>query len=679
LLRGTLQLMGAKPRHSERVARKAFLILQQRAALPPGEPLSLAARLVAAPGGRAGVALARPEFDRLLLDCLDAPELRPAAATAAAAAEQLGAEGLQPEAANGVAAERQSQTGGQERQQMEAAGQQDAQWQQQDVQQPAQEQQQQQPQPAFTLEDLHVACSLREQRSSVAVLLCGTSGTGKSTLAALLAARLGISTVVSTDSIRHMMRSFSSETEDPLLWASTYQAGAHLQQLAAAQAAQATAQAAAQAAQAAAQAASQAGQGAAAAAAGALAAAPPAAGAAASSADAQIAGGLPPRPPQLALPRAGAPLQPSTQRYASLPVAGMDARKAAVRGYKAQAARVLEHVDRLLTGCEARRQSVVVEGVHLSLSMVVRMMQRHPSVVPFLVHISNEAKHMERFAVRSKVMTLRPDGNRYVKHFRNIRAIQDYLAKSADKHAIPKVDNTNVDRSVATIHATLLGCLRRTARGEAVLAGGPSLTCKLLLEEYLRCQSATWSGRDMLELIRRKSAAGEAPSPSDLESTAATATAAASTPRGPLSEAAAEELHANGSVKRSATPPLLRSGAVSREGRPGQAGGHSRQQQQSGQQQDQQQQPQQQQREEEDEGDNRSFYGSDSQVCALPAWRCFRCFVAERCSVPERCCLPPLLTTDWAWLTGPPTTPTPAHLLGPPAIQQRGRHQPLLL
>ena len=31
-------------------------------------------------------------------------------------------------------------------------------------------------------------------------------------------------------------------------------------------------------------------------------------------------------------------------------------------------------------------------------------------VVPFLVHISNEAKHVERFAVRSKAMTLRPDG-----------------------------------------------------------------------------------------------------------------------------------------------------------------------------------------------------------------------------------------------------------------------------
>ena len=47
--------------------------------------------------------------------------------------------------------------------------------------------------------------------------------------------------------------------------------------------------------------------------------------------------------------------------------AALDPRKAAVRGYKAQSARVLEHVGRLLGACEARRQSVVVEGVHLSL------------------------------------------------------------------------------------------------------------------------------------------------------------------------------------------------------------------------------------------------------------------------------------------------------------------------
>ena len=39
----------------------------------------------------------------------------------------------------------------------------------------------------------------------------------------LLAARLGISTVVSTDSVRHMLRSFTPATANPLLWASTYE------------------------------------------------------------------------------------------------------------------------------------------------------------------------------------------------------------------------------------------------------------------------------------------------------------------------------------------------------------------------------------------------------------------------------------------------------------------------
>ncbi len=42
---------------------------------------------------------------------------------------------------------------------------------------------------------------------------------------------------------------------------------------------------------------------------------------------------------------------------------------------------------RLIGGFEARRESVVVEGVHLSLNLVVRLMETHSSVVPFLLHI----------------------------------------------------------------------------------------------------------------------------------------------------------------------------------------------------------------------------------------------------------------------------------------------------
>jgi 2-phosphoglycerate kinase len=36
---------------------------------------------------------------------------------------------------------------------------------------------------------------------------------------------------------------------------------------------------------------------------------------------------------------------------------------------------------------ESRRESIVIEGVHLAPNAVMRLMGKHPSVVPFLVYI----------------------------------------------------------------------------------------------------------------------------------------------------------------------------------------------------------------------------------------------------------------------------------------------------
>jgi 2-phosphoglycerate kinase len=60
-----------------------------------------------------------------------------------------------------------------------------------------------------------------------------------------------------------------------------------------------------------------------------------------------------------------------------------------------------------------------------------------------MVYITNEDKHMERFVVRTKYMTLDPAKNRYIKYIRNIRAIQEYLCNRAEKHLVPKINNTN--------------------------------------------------------------------------------------------------------------------------------------------------------------------------------------------------------------------------------------------
>lgn len=64
----------------------------------------------------------------------------------------------------------------------------------------------------------------REDRPIV-VLIGGATGVGKSTIAAQVADRLGIVRIISTDSIREVMRAFFSESLMPAIHYSSYEAG----------------------------------------------------------------------------------------------------------------------------------------------------------------------------------------------------------------------------------------------------------------------------------------------------------------------------------------------------------------------------------------------------------------------------------------------------------------------
>eukprot|EP01018_Ginkgo_biloba_P032510 Gb_20683 [translate_table: standard] len=331
--------------------------------------------------------------------------------------------------------------------------------------------------------DLVLACRVRERKESMTILLCGTSGCGKSTLSALLASRLGITTVVSTDSIRHMMRSFVDEKENPLLWASTYHAGEFLDPVAVAEAK--------------------------------------------AKKKAKKLAGIRVKGQSIAQgcglsSNSGKPGNHQLQSVAltekqSRLISSDDGKGnegaiteaigpkfMAVEGFKAQSEMVIDSLDRLITAWEERKESVVVEGVHLSLNFVMGLMKKHPSIIPFMIYIASEDKHMERFAVRAKYMTLDPAKNKYVKYIRNIRTIQDYLCKRADKHLVPKVNNTNVDRSVAAIHATIFSCLRRQDAGEH-LYDHTTNTVDVLEEEYRnQCAANSLSSKGMFQLIQRK-------------------------------------------------------------------------------------------------------------------------------------------------------------------------------
>ncbi|VFQ98938.1 unnamed protein product [Cuscuta campestris] len=292
--------------------------------------------------------------------------------------------------------------------------------------------------------DLTIACRIRERKESVTLLLCGTSGCGKSTLSALLGSRLGITTVISTDSIRHMRRSFVTEKENPLLWSSTYHAGEHLDPLAVAEA----------------------------------------------------------KAKRRAKKLDGYSIQ-ALQKDATIATNSISPKQMAIEGFKAQSEMVIDSLDRLITVWEDNKESVIVEGVHLSLNFVMGLMKKHPSIIPFMIYIANEEKHLERFAVRAKHMTLDPAKNKYVKYIRNIRTIQEYLCSCADKHLVPKVNNTNVDRSVASIHATAFSCLRRREAGDKLYDPSTN-TVAVIDEEYMNHRAAnSLSSKGVLKLLQR--------------------------------------------------------------------------------------------------------------------------------------------------------------------------------
>jgi len=214
------------------------------------------------------------------------------------------------------------------------------------------------------MSDFAIARQIMDREHSICILLGGTSGCGKSTLASLLANKIGLSTVLSTDNVRHLLRSFTSESAHPILWASSYHAGEVYD----------------------------------------------------NNVGPLVAGDGP-----------GQAKVPSTKEEADERI---------VLGYEAQNELVFRRLDQLIGSFEARNESLIVEGVHLSVEVVLKLMNRHPSCLPFLIYISNEAKHTERFAIRAKYMTLEPRENKYVKYFGNIRIIQNYLCNKADLHLV---------------------------------------------------------------------------------------------------------------------------------------------------------------------------------------------------------------------------------------------------
>jgi 2-phosphoglycerate kinase len=261
------------------------------------------------------------------------------------------------------------------------------------------------------IEEFLIASQVHERKIPLIILFGGTSGCGKSTLAALLASRIGINQVLSTDSVRHMLRTFISEKENPVVFASTYHA------------------------------------------------------------------------------------------YESLKDSKLTGKELVLEGYYQQSRAVTDYLDKFIEKTVHRKTSLIVEGVHLTSQYVLSCMERFPNILPFFIFISNEVKHRERFAVRAKYMTLDKQTNKYVQYFDCIRIIQGENQQNAMLHNIPTIDNTSVDRSIASIMDAIFHSLKHLYAGESLY---DKETKKSTIKVRSTLPKYAWSSKSMLKLIIKK-------------------------------------------------------------------------------------------------------------------------------------------------------------------------------
>ncbi|KEG11719.1 hypothetical protein DQ04_02341040 [Trypanosoma grayi] len=246
----------------------------------------------------------------------------------------------------------------------------------------------------------NVAQGIVQNRRPLVIFCGGTSGCGKSTLSSLITTHLCIDALLSTDTIRQALRRTLRRDEFPELFLSTYEAH---------------------------------------------------------------------RAVPANVPTTGAAAVGLTER-SSREVGGEEEAvdpQSVIAAYEKQCEAVLRVLDGMLEKLISRNQAVVVEGVHLLTSYMHRksaeLQARGVICVPFLVCITKEQRHVERFCTRAKCMTLAPKRNKYVSHIRHIRMIQQHLLEQVYEYNVNIVNNTNVDKSLMGIHAQLLDIMDRGA------------------------------------------------------------------------------------------------------------------------------------------------------------------------------------------------------------------------
>ena len=133
-----------------------------------------------------------------------------------------------------------------------------------------------------------------------------------------------------------------------------------------------------------------------------------------------------------------------------------------LQGFLDQTRNVLVGVQAALDRALHEGWSMVIEGVHLVPGMVEPI--EGPVVIQCVVAIADEGEHLDHFQIRDRATGGVRPLEKYVEHFADIRALQDYIVERARRSAVPVVDRPTVESAVGEVIGLVLDAAERVER-----------------------------------------------------------------------------------------------------------------------------------------------------------------------------------------------------------------------
>jgi 2-phosphoglycerate kinase len=119
-----------------------------------------------------------------------------------------------------------------------------------------------------------------------------------------------------------------------------------------------------------------------------------------------------------------------------------DRKDKVIIGYRRSVEPVLVGVEAVIDRALKENTDIIIEGVHILPSLIKEEYLKNENTYFVFLGVKNEGEHKKRFYLREKQSSRKAE--KYLKHFKEIREIHDYIIRDAKKHNFSIIYTSNV-------------------------------------------------------------------------------------------------------------------------------------------------------------------------------------------------------------------------------------------